>query len=172
MTETPAGWYPDTQKPGGERYWDGTEWTEQRRATTATASASPSTVKSRPWWRPGWRKSTWAVLIWTVLMVIWLAGAGSAGNDCATQFHGAYQGAKTAGCQAGAGIAAGLIIVIWFLGYIPLGLIWFMSRSRRRQCPACGESVKRGRTACPACGHDFAAAARAGTASPVSPSSG
>jgi hypothetical protein len=27
---TPAGWYPDAQRPGGQRYWDGTAWTEHR----------------------------------------------------------------------------------------------------------------------------------------------
>ena len=27
---TPAGWYPDSQRPGGQRYWDGTAWTEHR----------------------------------------------------------------------------------------------------------------------------------------------
>jgi uncharacterized membrane protein len=26
----PAGWYPDSQRPGGRRYWDGTAWTEHR----------------------------------------------------------------------------------------------------------------------------------------------
>jgi hypothetical protein len=26
----PAGWYPDVQRPGGRRYWDGTAWTEHR----------------------------------------------------------------------------------------------------------------------------------------------
>ena len=28
---TPAGWYPDVERPGGERYWNGSVWTEDRR---------------------------------------------------------------------------------------------------------------------------------------------
>jgi hypothetical protein len=25
----PAGWYPDPDVPGGKRFWDGTNWTDQ-----------------------------------------------------------------------------------------------------------------------------------------------
>jgi rubredoxin len=102
------------------------------------------------------RKATWALLIWTALMLIWLI-AGVGGTDCSA--HGQFANAKESGCEAGAGIAAVGIIVIWFLGYIPLGIIWFASRPSKRVCPACGENVKKGQTTCPSCGHDFAAAA-------------
>ena len=27
VTQTPAGWFPDPQQPGQQRYWDGAEWT-------------------------------------------------------------------------------------------------------------------------------------------------
>ena len=30
----PAGWHPDTQRPGFDRYWDGNVWTEQWRPTS------------------------------------------------------------------------------------------------------------------------------------------
>lgn len=41
---TPAGWYPDVERPGGERFWDGTAWTEQRR----TGASPPPAFDSNP----------------------------------------------------------------------------------------------------------------------------
>ncbi|HYZ68493.1 MAG TPA: DUF4352 domain-containing protein, partial [Mycobacterium sp.] len=38
---TPAGWYPDPDGSGGQRYWDGSAWTEHR-SPAATPSPEPS----------------------------------------------------------------------------------------------------------------------------------
>lgn len=40
---TPAGWYPDAERPGGERYWNGSAWTDDRRpAGQAPAQPYPN----------------------------------------------------------------------------------------------------------------------------------
>jgi hypothetical protein len=42
-----AGWYPDPENPAAERWWDGTGWTDHRRASTV-APASPSGSQPGP----------------------------------------------------------------------------------------------------------------------------
>ena len=44
--DTPAGWYPDPEIPGGQRYWDGTQWTEH--LAVAAAVAPPGQVMFDP----------------------------------------------------------------------------------------------------------------------------
>lgn len=112
--------------------------------------------------RPHWRKMTWAIIIFSVLMAIWLIG-GLAGADnsshCAQEAHPYLsQENCTAARDVGTGIGAALIFSLWFIGFVILSLIWFMTRPRGRDCPVCGETVKKGRTRCPSCGYDFAAA--------------
>lgn len=111
--------------------------------------------------RPHWRKATWALVIWSAIILIWaIAGGASAANQCAHQAGSQYLSAHDAKefCNAGAGIGVAGILGFGFFGFVVLSLIWFMSRPKRRECPACGFEVKRGLTSCSSCGHDFAAA--------------
>jgi hypothetical protein len=79
---------------------------------------------------PRWRKATWALLIWTVLIGIWLvAGVAGVSNNCAGQTGDALTACQ-AGTAIGGGIGVTIILVIWFVGFIVLGLIWMMSRPR------------------------------------------
>lgn len=104
-----------------------------------------------------WRKMTWLILAWCVGMAIWIvAAAGSGDSHCA---HETYRSACEAGSDVGKGIGIVALWFIWFFGFIALSLIWFMTRPKGRECPVCGENVKRGLTACPGCGHDFSVAA-------------
>jgi hypothetical protein len=74
--------------------------------------------------RPHWRKMTWALIIWSAVVLIW-AITGASANDCAQQTY------KTA-CQAGTGIGVAIILLIGFFGFAFLTMIWFMSRPRAR----------------------------------------
>jgi hypothetical protein len=84
---------------------------------------------------PRWRKMTWVLLIWTAIFATWIV---SGVNDA-----------------AGTAIGATLVFILWFLGFVVLGLVWLMSRPKRRTCPHCGTDVKKGRTTCPSCAYDF-----------------
>jgi hypothetical protein len=50
-----AGWYPDPDVHGGQRFWDGSRWTEDRRTPAPLPQASPPPAAS-PWGTPS---STW-----------------------------------------------------------------------------------------------------------------
>lgn len=150
-------WHRDPLGVGFWRWWDGEQWTDriaesQARQTGATKS------DGLPWWRPGWRKMTWVVLIWCVLMAAWIVAAigSDTSADCARE---TYRSACEAGSDVGKGIGVVVLWFVWFFGFVALSLIWFMTKPKGRECPACGENVRKGRTTCPACGHDFAAAA-------------
>jgi hypothetical protein len=47
-TTTPAGWYPDPEVPGGQRYWDGNGWTENRAPGVAAGAAPPPVAAGDP----------------------------------------------------------------------------------------------------------------------------
>lgn len=153
-----AAWHPDPLGSGRLRYFDGSAWTDH------VADPVPAAPKQKKWWRPGWRKMTWALIIWSLLMLAWIiAGTASSDPTSYCESHPSrYLSLKSceAAHDAGTGIGIGILIFLWFLGFVVLSLVWFMTRPKGRICPACGERVKKGRTTCQGCGHDFALAAR------------
>lgn len=75
---------------------------------------------------PRWRKATWALVIWTGLMLLWVVtGVSAVGN-----MSPAGSQVEQAGRAVGAGIGVTFIVLIWFVGFIVLALVWLMSRPK------------------------------------------
>lgn len=78
---------------------------------------------------PHWRKATWALVIFNVLMLILLVTSVNAAGEttCDPQLSADL-------CDAARGIGTGIgvtfLVIIWFIGFIVLGLIWLMSRPK------------------------------------------
>ena len=118
--------------------------------------------------RPHWRKMTWAILIWSILMAVWIISAIASANPARSCVR--YAAGNVHTCEAfstaGTGIAVVVLVILWAFVFGILSLIWLMTKPRTRLCPVCGEKVRKGLTVCPSCHHDFAAAAAAGQALP------
>ena len=73
---------------------------------------------------------TWALIAWSVLMLIWIIGGASSTNcgDKPTELE------KNA-CEAGTGIGVTALFMLWFVGFVVLSLIWFMTRPRDSASP-------------------------------------
>jgi hypothetical protein len=114
--------------------------------------------------RPHWRKMTWVVIAWCTLIVVWAISAGgtaeSSRSKCVSE-HVLSEHTCESLSNAGAGIGIAIILLIGFFGFVFFSLIWFMTRPKGRECPVCGEPVKRGLTSCAKCGHNFAVAVSA-----------
>jgi len=102
---------------------------------------------------------TWVLIAWSVLILVW-AIAGGASAECENEEF-------TEACEAGTGIGIALVLLVGFIGFVFLSLIWFMTRPKGRQCPQCGNDVKKGQTQCAKCGFSFMQPERAPHADPV-----
>lgn len=105
---------------------------------------------------PRFRPFTWVMLVINVLFLIWIivgiAGASGTPEDCGTLSAEACNAAE----GVGTAIGAGLIIGLWVAADVILGVLWLITRPKRRDCPACGHSLRKGVTTCPKCGTNLA----------------
>jgi hypothetical protein len=107
-----------------------------------------------------WRKMTWLILLFTGLMAAWIIGGIAAQEDCGNELPGSVERELCeTGTDIGTGIGVGALFCVWFLGFVVLSIIWFMTRHDRRLCPVCGHDVRKGQLVCKKCGYDFGAAA-------------
>ena len=102
------------------------------------------------------RVMSWVLIAWTAIFVVWVAAAVAdrPSKECPPRDQ-LCQDASDVGTSLGVGI----VVTLFFVGFVILSLVWLMTRPKRRLCPACGTDAKRGETTCRKCGHDFAGAA-------------
>ena len=107
---------------------------------------------------PGWRKSTYIILIFNLIMLAWIIGAassGSVGSGDATNCGSRSQSDCNTAQGIGTAIAMMLLIPLWAMGNILWGVIWLVNNGKKgRVCPVCGNTVKKGLVARKSCGHD------------------
>ncbi len=108
--------------------------------------------------RPYWRKTTWIVVLWIVVFVVWAIALAL--NSDPTDLHTCLsEGRSLPECQqvvpGAAASGAAIVVLICVLGLIPLSLIWLLTGLRRPDCGACGRPVRRWRRRCPSCGYDM-----------------
>src|SRR5215204_6478632 len=113
-----------------------------------------------------WRKMTWVIVLFTILMAVLIYSATQATTPCPPDIQNcdAYRAGQTVGQGLGIMLFAG----IWFVGFIILSIIWFMTRPARRVCPACGHEARKGQTTCKRCGYNFASPPLSGSSHAVS----
>jgi hypothetical protein len=104
---------------------------------------------------------SWTLIVFTALMAAWAIGGAATADNHSKCLNDQVLGQQTCETARDAGTAIGvaLIFFLWFVGFVVLGLIWLMTRPKRRLCPACGTEAKRGVTVCSGCSFDFARAA-------------
>jgi hypothetical protein len=81
--------------------------------------------------RPHWRKMTWALIAWSVVMGIWIVAAASTASGQPNDCVGLSAKACNDASDAGTAIGVGLLLFLWGFGFVILSLVWFMSRPKQ-----------------------------------------
>jgi hypothetical protein len=67
---TPAGWFPDPDGSGGQRYFDGQSWTDHRAAAAAVEAAPPSAAAATQPRSPGPSRKLVAGIVAAVVVLV------------------------------------------------------------------------------------------------------
>ena len=140
--------------------FDASAWTKYLQQQSAVSSKSDVDISVKSSRRkfsikgPNWRKTTWVILVWNILMLVWIVGGvSSAGNP--TDCQNLSQQLCNDAFNVGKGIGAAVIVSLWLVGDFLLIIIWFVTNRQRRVCPSCGRNAKVGELVCKSCGHIF-----------------
>jgi hypothetical protein len=70
---------------------------------------------------------TWVLIAWSAVMLVWIIGgiASRPSKDCLPTDKTCIDAS-----DVGTGLGVGLLIFLWFLGFIVLALVWLMSRPK------------------------------------------
>jgi Protein of unknown function (DUF2510) len=140
----PAGWYPDSERLGGQRYWDGSVWTEHRAGGQAVGAAPQQPValqqpvaQAQPVAPAEPRKKKKPIFLWFFLLVqvafiVWAVSAAVRGAGTPD----ACAGLTTRTCNdlknVGTGLGVFLIVICWMIVDFLLGVGYAIYRLARR----------------------------------------
>lgn len=123
----PAGWYPDPEQPGQQRYWDGQQWTEHRAPLAPQPAAQWSTPGQSPAYTAAGQQEQNQKALWS--MILGILGLVCCGlftgipalilGHLAKQEIAASGGRQSGGGMAQAGFILGIVsVVLSVLGFV------------------------------------------------------
>jgi len=121
MADTPAGWYPNPENPSTERWWDGYQWSDATRPTTAV----PQMGQPSAWGgQPSTLHKPDNYLVWSILVTLFcclpfgIAAIVNAAKVDGLWSSGDYYGAQRAAAQAKKwcawSVGLGLVIIVLY----------------------------------------------------------
>lgn len=94
---------------------------------------------------PRWRKMTWVLVAWTVLIAVWVFSAGASSGDtvdeCVAEGILTRQECQDA-TDVGTGLGVFLILVFGAIVFMALGLVWFMTRPKDKGAAQLAEEMR------------------------------